>query len=319
MSHKAPLPLPPKVKVGDHVKLLHGTTGIVQYIGSSKFSDDEIIGIKLDTYDPTATDGTHDGIKHFSVRNGRGYFTTKQHISNIILTNNNSINKKNKLRIKQVKEKLRKIGIWECKYKNGVSLNSFQLSEINNKQKYLELSKLKEQQSCERTIHNDWNHTMEFRTKMSILCRITKQYWTGQYMLPPVDDKHIIQVNIDDAVRVSNGGTGIIKYIGPINYLFACGKNHINILDEMNKNVDLLLYGFVHKFNVPLDIIHLYGKYIYGNMNHEYNELIIGINMDQWHPSYCDGTIDGIRYFDSDDGRGYYAHPWEIVETFDRL
>ena len=37
--------------------------------------------------------------------------------------------------------------------------------------------------------------------------------------------------------------------------------------------------------------------------------------MDQWHPSYGNGTIDNTKYFKADDGRGYFAHPEEIIEN----
>eukprot|EP01083_Nonionella_stella_P075158 204131_1 len=37
--------------------------------------------------------------------------------------------------------------------------------------------------------------------------------------------------------------------------------------------------------------------------------------MDQGHPSYGNGTIDAKKYFNCDDGRGYFAHPPEITEN----
>ena len=37
--------------------------------------------------------------------------------------------------------------------------------------------------------------------------------------------------------------------------------------------------------------------------------------MDQWHPSYGNGCIDGKQYFEADDGRGFFAHPPEIMEN----
>eukprot|EP01084_Bolivina_argentea_P223836 378637_1 len=131
MSQKAPLPKP-KVKVGDSVKLQRGKTGIVLFIGSTTFSNGkELIGIKLDRYDPSGNDGKG----YFTVQKGRGYFTDKQNIS-LILLQVNTPNKENANKITELKNKLRQIDILEWKRKNGVLLQPTQLSKISKRQQY---------------------------------------------------------------------------------------------------------------------------------------------------------------------------------------
>merc|ERR1712129_618367 len=99
------------------------------------------------------------------------------------------------------------------------------------------------------------------REKVRIMARSTSIDWSNKY-----DGKINIDVAIDDAVRVDGGGTGVVKYVGPIDFLGG------------DKNV-------------------------------------VGILMDQWHPSNGNGTIDNKQYFESEEGRGYFAHPPEIVEN----
>eukprot|EP01084_Bolivina_argentea_P206075 351921_1 len=96
------------------------------------------------------------------------------------------------------------------------------------------------------------NNRMCIREKVRIMARRTGIDWVGKYA-----NKEIINVSVDDAVRVANGGTGVVKYVGPVHFL------------DDDKNV-------------------------------------IGILMDQWHPSYGNGIIDWKKYFKSDDGRGYF-------------
>ena len=72
---KAPLPAPPKVKIGDHVKLARGRTGIVKYIGETEFSKGkELIGLELDTYDAEGAE------RH------KNYFDAPAGLSKYILT-----------------------------------------------------------------------------------------------------------------------------------------------------------------------------------------------------------------------------------------
>eukprot|EP01083_Nonionella_stella_P120906 362797_1 len=64
-------------KIGDRVKLKHGKTGVVRYIGTpaADFSDEELLGIELDTWSPNAGDGTINGERIFETDMGRAYFT----------------------------------------------------------------------------------------------------------------------------------------------------------------------------------------------------------------------------------------------------
>merc|ERR1712176_614966 len=264
---RAPMPKAPEVKIGDHVKLSRGRTGVVKYVGTTEFSNGkEVIGLELDTYDAA---GSEKHKQYFDAPKGRGYFTRRTSVANIIfdapqkrssiLSKTDETDVNIKRLISKTKKKLREIEVFEFKHKSGVVLHPNQIAKMNRKDELTQ--KLKSLKDGTYNKPAPVKNRMSIREKVRIMARRTSIDWTGKYK-----DKEIIDVSVDDAVRVANGGTGVVKYFGPIDFLGA------------DKNV-------------------------------------IGILMDQWRPSYGNGSIDGKKYFDSDDGRGYFAHPPEIVEN----
>eukprot|EP00483_Globobulimina_turgida_P005071 UN05081 len=77
------------LKVGDKVSLARGQTGIVKYIGQTDFTKGEIIGLELDSWTPAGHNGTVRGKKYFNALDGRGYFTRRASIGQVV--NNISI------------------------------------------------------------------------------------------------------------------------------------------------------------------------------------------------------------------------------------
>merc|ERR1712154_530154 len=133
------------LKIGDHIKLARGKTGVVKYIGNASDisetsnSNEEIIGIELDKWSANGNDGK----SLFKTSKGRGYFARRSSIANIILPNNsfndleNAENKVEianlKRQIAKVEKKLREIQILEEKQKNAEKLDSQQMAKIDRK------------------------------------------------------------------------------------------------------------------------------------------------------------------------------------------
>lgn len=70
--------------IGERVRLRHGKTGVVTFIGDAEFTDGEVVGVSLDAWIPHGHDGTVKGRKYFDAPSGRGYFTRRESISSII-------------------------------------------------------------------------------------------------------------------------------------------------------------------------------------------------------------------------------------------
>eukprot|EP01083_Nonionella_stella_P266704 901844_1 len=81
---KAPLPQI-NFNVGDRVRLERGKTGIVKFIGETEFAKGEVIGLELDTWTPAGHNGTVRGKIYFNAQEGRGYFTRRSNILNVVL------------------------------------------------------------------------------------------------------------------------------------------------------------------------------------------------------------------------------------------
>merc|ERR1712154_255765 len=74
----------PQFRVGDRVKLQEGKTGVVRYVGKPEFAEEELVGIELDTWSANAGDGSVGGKNIFKTTAGRGYFTRRKSVANII-------------------------------------------------------------------------------------------------------------------------------------------------------------------------------------------------------------------------------------------
>eukprot|EP01084_Bolivina_argentea_P315905 547458_1 len=67
--------------IGDKVRLIRGKTGTVKYIGPVYFTQEEVVGIRLDKWHPNANNGTVRGVRYFYAPPGRGYFARKRIIN----------------------------------------------------------------------------------------------------------------------------------------------------------------------------------------------------------------------------------------------
>ena len=64
------------LRVGDHVRLVNGKTGEIRYIGTISQTQEEMVGIALDSYSDTG----HNGNGKFDVAHGYGYFCYKSDV-----------------------------------------------------------------------------------------------------------------------------------------------------------------------------------------------------------------------------------------------
>ncbi|ETO16074.1 hypothetical protein RFI_21286 [Reticulomyxa filosa] len=74
------------LNVGDRILLAEGGVGVVKYIGTetSNDSSEPLIGVELDTWDPNANDGTFHGQTLFQTKMGRGLFTRRQSVLQVL-------------------------------------------------------------------------------------------------------------------------------------------------------------------------------------------------------------------------------------------
>ncbi|ETO30233.1 restin-like protein, partial [Reticulomyxa filosa] len=72
-------------EVDSYVTLDNGHNGMVRYIGVTDFSkEEEVFGIELDQWDAAANDGSKNGKRYFSCKNGRGMFVKRSNIIKVL-------------------------------------------------------------------------------------------------------------------------------------------------------------------------------------------------------------------------------------------
>merc|ERR1719320_1566437 len=71
--------------IGDTVRLARGKEGIVRFIGLVEgIKKGEVVGLELNQWSQKGHDGTHKGNKYFSCAAGRGYFTTRKAVVELL-------------------------------------------------------------------------------------------------------------------------------------------------------------------------------------------------------------------------------------------
>ena len=192
-----------------------------RYIGDT----DDKIGLVLDRYDG---DGSTKHSKYFDAPAGRGYVTRRASVSMVLqragdvegspMRNDDTENdeKTRKRLIARTRKKLREIEVLEFKHNSGVKLHSNQIAKMHRKEELqAKLNELKNGSFTRKT--EDKKSKTINREKVRILARKTSIDWSGKYK-----GKKIVPVELHDAVRVANGGTGVVL-VCTLSTICVCG------------------------------------------------------------------------------------------------
>ena len=310
-----------KFKLGDRVKLSHGKTGVVRYIGNPDFTSDheEVVGLELDSWDANASDGTIQGKKLFDSAPGRAYFTRRRSVANIMAS---SITEGSYARLK---------GLEKVPQFNGKTVKV--VSYVPNK----------------------------LRWKVKILHNSTERKYLGvreQNLDPILDWEAARNANVEplkqfpsigDRVKTKNGKWGVVKYIGTTKFsnneklvglelnqwnanahdgkvkgvrYFTVkeGRGYFTKLDQLVKNrgkAPIKAHpGFEVKIGdrVTLDSDEI-GKIVFiGDVHYDDHEMI-GIIMDELSPNGHDGSVGGKVYFNCQNGYGLLIPITRIIKV----
>ena len=94
---------PPNVRVSDRVRLKNGLVGSVRFKGKVEFSDDEYLGLELDSKHYNGGNGEVQGRLYFTVKKRRGYFAKRTEVARI-LTSSGAKSLKQMKKMKPLKE-----------------------------------------------------------------------------------------------------------------------------------------------------------------------------------------------------------------------
>eukprot|EP01084_Bolivina_argentea_P147826 258578_1 len=205
-----------KLKIGDHIKLARGKTGVIKYIGKGEDiggsgDHEDIVGIELDKWSANGNEGKN----LFKTSKGRGFFARRSSIANIILPNTvNNLEEEKEIEIQNIRRhiaklenKLGEIQVLEERQKSGKILDSQQMAKIDRKKHLREkLSSLGQQLTRQTntkkrgSLEND-ESMRRFQQPQSKRGSINKE-------------DGLKNICIGDRVRLVRGKTGIVKYLG---------------------------------------------------------------------------------------------------------
>ncbi|ETO33824.1 hypothetical protein RFI_03278, partial [Reticulomyxa filosa] len=220
-------------RVGDKVRLARGKIGEVKFIGVTDFSKgEEIVGLELSQWTQGAHDGKVSGKEYFKTKKGRGYFTRKASVASIVLsdavlnseknadnddTNNNNNDKKgvSKARIRReankMKSKIHQILVLEMREAKGEKLTPYQIDEIKQKAKYLQRLNDLENGNIDLEAEDREKKEQDKKKRKHLLERKATMDLTAK--------KWKVPVKVDDLVKLENGDTGVVKWIGKVAFL----------------------------------------------------------------------------------------------------
>ena len=204
-------------KVGDSVKIEHGKTGVVRYIGFHCYipdltKEEWVIGIELDCWSANAGDGSVYGKRLFTATPGRGYFTTQESVLDMrpgLITEGAYAQLKGLLHVPKFNGETVKI----CEYVEKKGRWKVQLLHAKHSKKYLGV--------LEKNLNPIFNYN-----------------WVPSITSSQNEQESLTEKpNIGDRVKTRKGKYGIVKYIG--NTDFASSSNVIYVgleLEEWDPN-----------------------------------------------------------------------------------
>ncbi|ETO09191.1 hypothetical protein RFI_28196, partial [Reticulomyxa filosa] len=301
------------VKVGDHVELDRGRTGVVKWVGKTDFSKEEMLGIELDEWWINGHDGSKDGKKYFQCAEGHGYFAHRRSIAEIKTDELSKVDpviqetNRRANRIERLRKHLRDIQRYEQRLAGGDRLHKGQIEKIQRKDKYKEeLEQLQkapppnlQEIMLERQYEDD---TQTQLTKDEVSIQDLKETQARESEEDEdVDDENDENDDENDENDEEQGGD--VENNNEQIQGTSHRKSIVENLIQVNVGDRVRILG--NKTGVV--------RY-FGNVDFS-NEKLVGIELDSWHPNATNGTVRGKTYFKCDRGRGFFAKESLILEN----
>lgn len=288
--------------VGDTVRLTRGKEGIVRFIGRVKgMKLSEVVGLELNQWSQKGHDGAHKGKQYFTCAPGRGYFTTRKAVAEVLKKRPSAAEREVVHSMENIEEqprtsseKLMEVSEGErVRLRNGltgtvwyIGVSSFAKGEVIGME--LDQWAVKGNDGTMKGVryfscpsgHGYFTRREAIVEKLALTRRMSKKCESGKGgrhsimsdALPESSVPEMVTLNINgmivklgDRVRLKRGKIGTIKYIGPVKGT---------------------------------------------------SQTVIGLELEQWYERGNDGTFKGTRYFETrGNGWGYFTKPTSIAEV----
>jgi len=287
--------------VGDKVKLNRGRVGVVKYIGKVDFTEDEVVGLELAQWSDSGNDGQVKGKRYFTCQPGRGYFTKKDNVSEVLEMAPNKDRA-----YEPVSEPVRAAPARRAEEKTS---SVGEQAEIGD---FVRLRK-----GREGTIRfigkvdgvkgeligmelQQWvpgkDHDGDYNGKPYFTCRSGTGYWTKRDMISKIISKG--PASPSEKIAPMRPRQSVVDFKAP-------SAATTEILDFKIGDTVKLKKG-------RIGVVKFYGKADFASVP------VVGLELTEWSADGGDGTVKGKRYFECNVGRAYFTRPGKVTEVIKR-
>jgi len=278
------------LQVGDKIRLARGKIGRIKYIGHVEFASGEVIGLELSAWTERGHDGSVMGKRYFETASGRGYFTKRSNIAEVITRANKSKAPKpemksdpkddlqvgDRVRLKRGKSGVIKF-MGRVKGINRECVIGLELDTIGDERGHDGCSPLDATRIFDCLPGHGYWTSKEAIVEVMNKKKRRKAAGRGRHRREGTDmvglvqeyirEKKLVDFRIGDTVRLSRGKEGIVRYIGRV---------------EGMKRED-----------------------------------IVGLELKVWTERGHDGSYKGKQYFTCPPGRGYFTSRDAVAEVLE--
>lgn len=269
-----------KIQVGQMVRLKRGREGTVKYIGEVNFTSEEVIGLELTQWTEKGHDGSLQGKRYFTCAAGRGYFTKRSNISEVIEIEADNIPNvftrgpedidPREVKVgDRIRLKRGKVGV--VKFIGNVPgikrdcVVGMELDTVGDELGHDGFSPIGEQIFECSPAHGYWTSKDSIEKILKRVVRPKSVSGARRHArketdmcMPEIREKFVdVVFNIGDTVRLARGKEGVVRFIG-----------HVEGMKQ--------------------------GE-------------IVGLELNQWSQKGHDGSHKGKKYFSCPPGRGYFT------------
>lgn len=296
--------------VGDKVKLKRGRIGIVKYIGKADFANgEEVVGLELEQWSDSGNDGSVKGTRYFTCSAGRGYFTKRGAVSEVLemAPNTDRVYMPKEEKKPEPEEEKRSPAVSSgpdvvmgdfVRLRKGREGTVRYIGPVDGVKG--DLIGLELQQWVPGKDHDG-----DYNGKSYYTCKSGTGYWTKRENISKVIQKGERAAASPSSGSAPSGKPASMRQRQSVVDFSTTAPPSETILDFKVGDKVKLKKGRV-------GVVKYYGKADFAKVP------VVGLELDQWSMDGGDGTVKGKRYFECNVGRAYFTRPNKVTEIISR-
>lgn len=290
-----------QVAIGDKVELRKGRVGFVRYMGPVKGLRGEVIGLELMQWDQKGHNGTYgsDGKQYYTCKDGTGYWTSRNAIATVLESSGaQPIPAVKKSKPQQADEQEEDEQDLPPEMKQDEEILAIGVGDV------VRLRKGRE-------------GTVKYYNNSSGLVGIELKQWSADAGNGTYKGKSYFECNDGQGYfTLSKNVKTILERLSTEASRPRKGSRGSSSKNKQPEPVQGAVVDFKIGDKVRLGRGKLGTVKFIGKTNFFGDQVVVGLELKDWHANGNDGTHKGTRYFDvRGNGYGYFTKPSAIVEV----